>query len=571
METTPPSRNPFADPALPSLADLIPRIKADETLPLRTRQNWPWALRAVSHAVGKDPAEVPAHPEFLRKVLAQAAPASIGLTKPAWNNARSLLGKALKWAGFASVPGHYQALLSKSWQELRDTLPSATALRGQPTRLFHYASAQGIEPTDMNDAVLDQFYRALVAESIVRNPYEVYRGSAKSWNNAVERVPGWPQQRLTVPSRARVFSLPWSAFPQTLGTAVEAYLHRATGLDLSDDHFTRAQRPATIDTRRKQLRLFATAIVKTGIAPENLVDLQTILQPEVARCGLKFLLDRNNGASSVQISNLAAFLPTLANRLDMPEDVIGILRRMKGKLKVTQRGMTARNREALRAFDDPAAVKALLGLPQRIVREVEASGRRGYREAKLIQTALAIELLLNAPVRIENLASIEPARHLLEVGTRTSRAVHLCFPAAEVKNRHDLEFPLMASSIALLDIYYSQWRPLLTTGLSPFLFPGKTPQSSKGNGALSAQIRKLVHNYARLDMPAHRFRHAAAKIFLDRNPGQYEIIRQLLGHKDIQTTITFYAGSESASAARHYARTILGIRHGGIGLEAPHG
>jgi integrase len=70
-------------------------------------------------------------------------------------------------------------------------------------------------------------------------------------------------------------------------------------------------------------------------------------------------------------------------------------------------------------------------------------------------------------------------------------------------------------------------------------------------------------------MPAHRFRHAAAKIYLDRNPGQYEVIRQLLGHKDIQTTIAFYAGAESASAARHYARTILGIRSGGLGMEAP--
>jgi integrase len=63
-------------------------------------------------------------------------------------------------------------------------------------------------------------------------------------------------------------------------------------------------------------------------------------------------------------------------------------------------------------------------------------------------------------------------------------------------------------------------------------------------------------------MPAHRFRHAAGKIYLDQNPGQYEVVRQLLGHKDLQTTITFYAGAETASAARHYARTILGIRHG---------
>jgi len=58
---------------------------------------------------------------------------------------------------------------------------------------------------------------------------------------------------------------------------------------------------------------------------------------------------------------------------------------------------------------------------------------------------------------------------------------------------------------------------------------------------------------------------------LDRHPGQYEVVRQLLGHKDIKTTIAFYAGAESASAARYYHCTILGIRGGALDLEFPHG
>jgi hypothetical protein len=326
-------------------------------------------------------------------------------------------------------------------------------LRDQPSRFFHYASALGIEPDEVNDEVLERFCHALVAESIVRNPYEIYRGAAKSWNNAAERIPGWPQQRLTVPSRARVFSLPWNAFPSSLETNVEVYLRRAAGLDLGDDHFTRAQRPATIDTRRHQLRLLATAIVKSGIAPGTLVDLRAMLAPEVAESGLRYLLDRNNGVASVQISNIADFLPALATRLDLPEDKIVKLRKMRKKLKVKQHGMTARNREALRAFDDPAAVEALLRLPQRILREVRASGRKGHREAKLIQTALAIEVLICAPVRIQNLSSIRLDRHLLEVGGRSNRTVHLRFPAAEVKNANDLEFPLMQESVKLLGNY----------------------------------------------------------------------------------------------------------------------
>ena len=570
MATSPLSRNPFADPSLPTFADLILRVKADNQLLLRTRQNWTWALRTVARAAGKDPAAVPAHPEFLRTVLAQAAPASLGISRDGWNNARSLSGKVLDWAGLASMPGHYQAPFTPAWQELWGKLPPNTALSFQLSRLFHYCSAQGIAPNQVNDGALEAFHRALIAESIVRLPYEIYRGAAKSWNNAADRIPGWPQQRLTGPSRQTTFSLPWSAFPPTLEADVEAYFRRASGLDLSDDHFIRAQRPATIITRRWQLRLLATAIVTSGIAEDVLVGLRTMLMPEVAAAGLQYLFERNQGASSVQISNLADFLPTLATRLDMPEAVITRLKKMKKKLKVTQHGMTARNREALRAFDDHAAVEALLGLPQRILREVRASGQKGYREAKLIQTALAIELLLNAPVRIQNLASIDLDRHLLEVGGPGNRAVHLRFPAAEVKNRNDLEFPLMTEAVELLNIYLDAWRPLLTSGASRLLFPGKISGQSKGKSALSTQIKERVHAYTRLDMPAHRFRHAAGKIYLDRNPGEYEVIRQLLGHKDRSTTIAFYAGAESATAARHYARTILQIRGGGNDGEIWH-
>ena len=66
--------------------------------------------------------------------------------------------------------------------------------------------------------------------------------------------------------------------------------------------------------------------------------------------------------------------------------------------------------------------------------------------------------------------------------------------------------------------------------------------------------------YTGLEMPPHRFRHAIAKIFLDQNPGQYEVVRQFLGHKSIATTIRFYAGAETAAAARHLHTTILKIR-----------
>jgi integrase len=570
MATTPQSRNPFADPNLPSLAELLDRLKQDQELPATKRQNWMWALKVVARAVGKEPADIVAHPEFLRVVMKEAAPESIGLRRAAWNNARSLLGKALKWAGLASMPAHYQAAFAPAWTALWEKLPPGkNALRFQLDRLAHFCSAQGVAPEDLNDDVLSALYEALVNESIVKHPYEIYRGAAKSWNNAAERIAGWPQQRLAVPSRQQRFTFPWSYFPASLEEEVEAYCRRAAGLNLDDDHFVRAQRPATIETRRWQLRLLATAVVKSGIAAESLTGLKVLLQPQTVAAGLTYLLDRNGGTPSPQISHLATFLPTLARRLDASDEIVGRLRKIATKLKITQHGMTLRNREAMRAFDDEETVRALVMLPSRLLDEVLKSRRKGYHEAKMIQTALAIELLLNAPVRRKNLASIELERHLLEVGSRRERRVHLRFGAAEVKNTNDLEFPLMPETINLLDLYVTDWRAVMCAGQqTPFLFPGEQSDRHKGKGVLSSQIREVVHAYTRLDMPMHRFRHAVGKIFLDRNPGQYEVVRQLLGHKDIKTTIAFYAGAESASAARHYHRMILGIRGSSFNPEA---
>jgi hypothetical protein len=136
----------------------------------------------------------------------------------------------------------------------------------------------------------------------------------------------------STPSRRERFSLPWSNFPPSLNADVETYLRRAT-LNPSDSHFIRVQCPTTIEIRRWQLRYFATAIAKSGIPADTLVDLRALLDPQVAAHGLKFLLDRNDGALSTQIYNLALFLGTLADRLQMSHDEIIRLRRMARKLR----------------------------------------------------------------------------------------------------------------------------------------------------------------------------------------------------------------------------------------------
>ncbi len=58
-------------------------------------------------------------------------------------------------------------------------------------------------------------------------------------------------------------------------------------------------------------------------------------------------------------------------------------------------------------------------------------------------------------------------------------------------------------------------------------------------------------------MNPHLYRHLAAFFYLQANPGDYETVRQLLGHKALSTTVMFYADFERYAAVRHYNSTIL--------------
>jgi len=55
-------------------------------------------------------------------------------------------------------------------------------------------------------------------------------------------------------------------------------------------------------------------------------------------------------------------------------------------------------------------------------------------------------------------------------------------------------------------------------------------------------------------------RHIGAKLYLDQNPGAYEVVRRVLGHKSLSTTVNNYTGLEIEAAVKHFDAVILGIR-----------
>jgi integrase len=177
------------------------------------------------------------------------------------------------------------------------------------------------------------------------------------------------------------------------------------------------------------------------------------------------------------------------------------------------------------------------------------------KAAVLAQHAAAISIETFAPVRLRNLIHIELGQNLIKPGGLEA-PYWLKFPGYDVKNGVDLDFKFDQMLTDLIDEYVHEFRPTLLRGAnSNWLFPGESGEQKSGL-QFSKQITERIQKAVGLRITVHQFRHAAAAIYLKHHPGDYETVRRLLGHRNIQTTIKFYCGLETIAATEQFGKLI---------------
>ena len=118
----------------------------------------------------------------------------------------------------------------------------------------------------------------------------------------------------------------------------------------------------------------------------------------------------------------------------------------------------------------------------------------------------------------------------------------IALPPEEMKNGKALDYFLDRDSCELVQTYLSRFRGRLAEPGNPFLFPGKVEGGHKHLAVLRVQITKVMRDELGAVWHPHLFRHLAAGLYLEENPGEYETVRRLLGHARIETTVRYYAG-----------------------------
>ena len=552
------------------MADLLIRLEATEGLGQDRRRDLRSAIRRICAIANRDPALFPADVTSVRLVLRKIHPAQLGLSPKTLQNLKPGVLAALRLVRTDGPTTGSKRPLRPEWRALRDRLPSKQFRDGM-ARFMRYCSEQGIVPTGVNDAAAAGFVINLREQTFVANPNELHRRCCRLWNQAIETVSGWPQVPVTVPSyRKPRESFRLEEFSQSFQKDAMAHLKWLRGTDLfCKNPPPRACKPSTILLRCKHIELAASALVQQGYAVEQLQTLSDLVAVDAVKTVLQRYLDRQNHEPSQFLRDLAKTLNLIARYwVQVDSEHLDQLRGFKRRLGSDRTGLTEKNRAILRQFDSLRNVALLLTLPQKLVdRSSRLLVKNPRRAAVVAQTATAIEILLMAPMRMHNLIDLRLDQHVLRPdGNRGS--VHLHVPGTETKSGEIVEYPLPAETTALLDTYLRECRPHLCDERDPWLFP-RTGGGRKSQATLSQQVRKAILKHTGLEMSVHKFRHLAAKLLLDQQPGNFEGARQLLTHRNIKSTVNFYSGLRTPSAARHYDDLLLKKRRGAEKALAP--
>ena len=157
-------------------------------------------------------------------------------------------------------------------------------------------------------------------------------------------------------------------------------------------------------------------------------------------------------------------------------------------------------------------------------------------------------------MRSQNLYALEFDVHVfLRDDIRATSSLEV--PSEEVKNETELAFDIPQHVAKMLIEYRDRIAPKVI-GHRPTRLFVKADGTPKSQAMVALLIKNYLRKRAGIEITSHQFRHLSAKTILDAEPGNFETVRQLLGHKNEKTTSRFYTGISARRAARHYQHLI---------------
>ena len=552
-------------PTIYSIGDAMQAVRAWANIAPKRQRDLVSALSRAAKVTGLQPGAVQFTPAALRASFLRQPAAALGVTDATMKNIRSHLKAA---AVRLEIIDANKGSLSLTWGSLLSLLSL-----GKPSVLGGFArfcSARQIGPDMVDDSVIEQFQAWLTDRTFAPHPAVVTGEVRGAWNAAVRKVAGWPQRPLSRLRDRGQYILPLSAFTTTFKESLDKFAAALTpssvelifGREDEDESGNgsvlprKACRPSTIRTRLDHLRWAASAVVATGVPIEEITSLEALVTPlKRARAALIFLHERAGSKRSSSVGHVAEVMRIVArHHARLPEAEIAIIRVWAKHLSPDYRFITDKNKNHIEAMLEPDREAKLYAMPQALMnaaRQLRAASPR--QAASLALRAVAIELLTHIPFRLANVVGLRLDQHVCRADPTRGPITRLSIKAHETKGKRPLDMPVPGHLAATLQEWIDDFRPIIGSADCRYLFPGHgtgdlpiTPQG------LRDAIRETMKDYIGVPLTPHQFRHLAANIFLRENPGQYELLRQLLGHADLKSIIRSYASTERTAAVNRF-------------------
>ena len=553
--------NPFSDPTIPSFEQVRDQIASDYLIAHQSRMDMVSAINRLGVWFDLPLSMIPASAEFLRQKFKTFHHAQVGATQRRVQNVRSLVMKAMRTAGLATKLASYKSPLSKEWLVLFGSLPDRYA-KTALSRIMRYCSKQGIAPDQVDNPVAAAFLAALEQESLVKHPKRDHQTACRVWNKMAATVASWPQTTLAVPrySECRTYAISDDQIHPDLIRAIDGYLRFLRGKDLFKS-LPRPFRPASIKAVKGNIRRYLSALHHDGFDVWSLRSLEDMVEFTAFKRAMKWFWDRNGAKTSRHIGEVAWTIRCIAvKHLECDDETAIEYQKAIGTLRIQQTGLSAKNTASLAQFDDPKAVSRFLNYPDRVFDA--ANKAKGKRSHLLAQAATAALILMFAPMRLNNLCNLRIDKSLNWIDDR----LHIHVPGPQVKNRVELNFALPPGPSRRIREYIDRYRSMFQPASNPYLFPGR--KGPKDQSTLRRQISNTLFEHTGVRLTPHQYRHVAAKLLLDARPGHYEVVRKLLGHKNLSTAYDHYTGTETQAAIDLYDDVILDRKRGRSGKAA---
>src|SRR5262249_20757154 len=154
---------------------------------------------------------------------------------------------------------------------------------------------------------------------------------------------------------------------------------------------------------------------------------------------------------------------------------------------------------------------ALVQLPDRLWHAARRA--QPHRSFVDLQTALAIDILIHVPLRMQNLSTLKFGVHLhFPQGQRKPALITL--RPHDTKTRLELNYELPTALADRLRAYRNEVAPAVM-GQRPEMIFLTNRGTARSQPAIANAIYKAILRHLGIKMTPHQFRHLCAKIILD--------------------------------------------------------